>query len=257
MLEKLEAPKNAPLLGLALPELQAICSDLQRADLVPFERLTGRNAPVDGIWFPESGFISVLVRDHNGVETEVAMVGREGAVGRLSHSAIRGIDAQFVSQHRGVAHFVAAERVDAVLAKVPVLDHILAAATNALLYQIAGTAHANARGRVAQRLARWLLMAHDRIDADVLFVTHDILASMLGVRRVGVTNALHVLEGEQLVRAYRGRIRILDRAGLIAAAAGLYTPIERFPPRASGRPTTGVVDGNASIERQLGQPTGG
>lgn len=224
MLEKLEAPKNALLLGLELSELRAICSELQRADLVPFERLTGRNAPLNGIWFPETGFISVLMRDHRGVETEVAMIGSEGAVGRLSQNMVCGIDAQFVAQHRGVAHFIAAERVAAVLKQAPTLSHLLTESTNSLLFQIASTAHANARGRVTQRLARWLLMAHDRIDSEVIFVTHDILASMLGVRRVGVTNALHMLEGDKLVRAFRGRIRVLDRDGLIAATSGLYTP---------------------------------
>ena len=245
MLEKYEAPKNALLLSLELKELQSICVELQRADLIPFERLEGRNGPLNGIWFPESGFVSVLVRDHRGVETEVAMVGRESAVGQLSRSTVRGIDAQFVSQQRGVAHFIAAERIDAVLDRVPALEPLLASAMNTLLYQVASTAHANARGRVSQRLARWLLMAHDRIDADVLFVTHDILAAMLGVRRVGVTNALHVLEGERLVRAYRGRIRILDRAGLIVAAGGLYTPCERPASDPVSRPNVTVADGNA------------
>ena len=252
MLEKYEAPKNALLLNLELKDLQSICVELQRADLIPFERLTGRNAPLDGLWFPESGFISVLVRDHRGVETEVAMVGRESAIGQLNRSAVRGIDAQFVSQQRGVAHFIAAERIGSVLDRVPALETLLATAMGALLYQVASTAHANARGRVAQRLARWLLMAHDRIDADVLFVTHDILASMLGVRRVGVTNALHVLEGEKLVRAYRGRIRILDRAGLVAAAGGLYTPIVRSASDATQRPSVGVADGNAAYPPGIG-----
>lgn len=226
MLEKVQAPQNAQLLRLGPADLRSICSEFHRADLVPFERLSGKNYPIAGVWFPESGFISVTVRDGRGIETEVAMVGREGACGQFDAFAEHGANTHLIAQHRGVAHFVAASRLKAITQEVPALNNILASARSALLQQFASTAHANARGRVAQRLARWLLMAHDRIDCDVIFVTHDILAKMLGVRRVGVTNALHILEGERLIRAFRGRIRLVDREGLIKMTEGLYVQTE-------------------------------
>lgn len=235
MLEKRYAPRNTLLLGLELAELQSICAELQRADLVPFERLLGINAPPAGIWFPESGFISVLVRDHNGSETEVGMVGREGAIGQINGGPLGGLAGHFVAQHRGVAHYIAAERIASVVERVPRLVNVMQKAQTEFLHQVASTAHANARGQTWQRLARWLLMAHDRIDSDVIFVTHGILASMLGVRRVGVTNAMHVLEGEKLIRAYRGRIRILDRAGLIEVANNLYVPTPHELPETPDR----------------------
>lgn len=224
MLEKLSAPRNSLLLELERSELGDICFELQRADLVPFEPLFSTDSPLFGIWFPESGFVSALVSDSRGVKTEIAMVGREGAIGRLDSHSFLGMDVEFVAQHRGVAHFIAADRVEEVIDRVPALSDILAKAQTAFLCQVARTAHSNARGRVAQRSARWLLMAHDRVDNDVIFVTHEILASMLGVRRVGVTNALHVLEGERLIRADRGRIRVIDRSGLIAFTEHLYVP---------------------------------
>ena len=84
------------------------------------------------------------------------------------------------------------------------------------------SAHANARGVIVERLARWLLSAHDRVDGEALFFTHDMLAAMLAVRRVGVTNAVHVLEGRRQIRAFRGNIQVLDRAALIESANGLY-----------------------------------
>lgn len=228
MLEKREPPKNMALKSLASNELRRICGYLHRVELRPNERLTGEEGPYCGIWFPESGFVSVLVRDSRGVETEVAMVGRECAAGVAMSSAFRAAGFQFVAQQRGVAHFLAADDLPTVLGWVPALRGALAAAVGSLLAQVAATAHANARGLVVERLARWLLMAHDRVDVDVLFMTHDVLASMLGVRRVGVTNALHVLEGEKLIRADRGRIRIIDRAGLMAVANGLYAPPRRL-----------------------------
>jgi CRP-like cAMP-binding protein len=86
---------------------------------------------------------------------------------------------------------------------------------------------ANAEGRIDQRLARWLLMAHDRSPGDSLRLTHDFLALMLGVRRAGVTIALHQLESEGLISTARGTIRINDRAGLEQSAGGFYGAPER------------------------------
>ena len=223
MIEKRQPPRNALLSRLPREELGLICSDLQRAELIPGDRLSGPQAPLRGVWFPECGFVSVMLCDDRGGETEVAMVGREGAAGTFEASPIRSAPFECVVQQRGVAHFLAADHIDAVVERVPATGWVLSAAVMLLLDQVARTAHANARGRVLERVARWLLRAHDRIDADVLFVTHDMLSNMLGVRRVGVTNALHILEGERLVRAYRGRIRVLDRAGLILVANGLYS----------------------------------
>ena len=228
MIEKREPPRNALLRDLPADDLRRICVFLQRAELRPLERLPEESTHHQGVWFPESGFISVLVRDENDVETEVAMIGREGAAGILKQRSGPAMNYQFMAQQRGVAHFIAADQLPAVVAEAPSLHDALATASASLLDQVAGTAHSNARGRVVQRLARWLLMAHDRVDSDVLFMTHDVLAAMLGVRRVGVTNALHVLEGEKFIRAYRGRIRLLDRDGLIGMSNGLYrAPLRR------------------------------
>lgn len=222
LIEKRQPPRNALLSRLDRDELGRICSDLQRAELIPGDRLSGPEAPISGIWFPENGFVSVLLRDAGGSETEIAMVGREGAAGTFQLDPLRTAPLECVVQQRGVAHFLATDRIDVVIERVPAMRDALFGAVATLLEQVAATAHSNARGRVLGRVARWLLMAHDRVDSEVVFVTHDVLASMLGVRRVGVTNALHLLEGERLVRAYRGRIRIVDRAGLIAATNGLY-----------------------------------
>ena len=222
MIEKRQPPRNALLARLSREELGLICSDLQRAELIAGDRIAGPDAPLSGVWFPESGFVSVLVRDARGVESEVAMVGREAAVGTFRPDAAGCAPLRCVVQQRGVAHFLAADRIGVAIERVPAMRETLFEALGALLRSATLTAHANARGRVLERVARWLLMAHDRIDADVVFVTHDVLAAMLGVRRVGVTNALHILEGERLIRAYRGRIRILDRPGLASGTNDLY-----------------------------------
>ena len=90
------------------------------------------------------------------------------------------------------------------------------------MIQTAHTAIANARGKLEQRLARWLLMAHDRLDGDELPLTHEFLALMLGVRRAGVTESVANLESEGMIRARRGRITVKNRPSLEKRAAGFY-----------------------------------
>jgi hypothetical protein len=92
----------------------------------------------------------------------------------------------------------------------------------AFLAQTSQTALANGRGKLAERLARWLLMWHDRLQDDNISITHEFLAVLLGVRRPGLTLTLHVLEGKGLIKASRNLIRIADRAGLEKAADGFY-----------------------------------
>jgi CRP-like cAMP-binding protein len=84
------------------------------------------------------------------------------------------------------------------------------------------TAIANARGGIDRRLARWLLMAHDRIGGDTLPLTHEFLAVMLAVRRPGVTETLHILANQKIIRAERGQIVVLDRKGLERSAGDFY-----------------------------------
>jgi CRP-like cAMP-binding protein len=90
------------------------------------------------------------------------------------------------------------------------------------LVQTSHTALSNSRASIEERLARWLLMAHDRVDGDALGVVHEFLALMLGVRRPGVTVAIHMLEARGLIHSARGRIDVLDRKGLEKAANGFY-----------------------------------
>jgi CRP-like cAMP-binding protein len=92
----------------------------------------------------------------------------------------------------------------------------------AFMAQTTQTALANGSAKLEERLARWLLMSHDRFNSNELGITHDFLAQMLGVRRAGVTIALQVLESRHLIRSRRSLITILDRAGLMRQANGSY-----------------------------------
>ena len=116
----------------------------------------------------------------------------------------------------------------------------------AFLTQTAQTSLANGRANVEQRLARWLLMAEDRIGDKNLALTHEFLSIMLGVRRSGVTDALHKLEGASLVRSTRGMVVIRDREGLKVLAAGFYgvseSELDRLVTRRSRQPARLVGD---------------
>jgi CRP-like cAMP-binding protein len=102
------------------------------------------------------------------------------------------------------------------------LQHVLLRYVHSYLAQTTQTALANGRGKIEERLARWLLMAHDRIDGDAFVLTHEFLAIMLGVRRSGVTTALQELERKALVSHARALVTILDREGLEEASNGSY-----------------------------------
>jgi CRP-like cAMP-binding protein len=95
---------------------------------------------------------------------------------------------------------------------------------HAYLLQTTSTALANGRSKIEERLARWLLMAHDRIDGDQLPLTHEFLYLMLGVRRSGVTTALQALQRRRLISRNRANIHIVDRKGLVARSNGTYVP---------------------------------
>ena len=109
-----------------------------------------------------------------------------------------------------------------VMDKSTTLSRLMRRYALAFLAQTTQTALANGHARIDQRLARWLLMAMDRLGAADLPLTHELMAVMLGVRRPGVTDALHRLEGDGLVRARRGVVSIRDREGLVARSAGCY-----------------------------------
>ncbi len=153
---------------------------------------------------------------------QIALVGREGMVG--TSLLLDGTAAnRAVVQFDGSTWRVPADELAGCLAKNRDLHQQLLRGVNAFIARISLTALANGQGTIEQRLARWLLTAAERLDTDLLSITHEMLSQVLGVRRAGVTVALHVLEGKHALRSERRRVRILDRDQLIAAA-GPYRP---------------------------------
>ena len=162
------------------------------------------------------------------------MVGYEGMTGLC---IVLGDDRsanETVVQSAGSAMRLSTEALRELMKASRSLTTTLLRYVNVFMVQGSQTALANGRGRLDERLARWLLMWHDRVLADELIITHEFLALLLGVRRQGVTVALHELEGKGLIRSTRSHVRVLDRDGLQKAANGFYGIPEAEYDRAIG-----------------------
>src|SRR5205823_6090990 len=127
----------------------------------------------------------------------------------------------------GSGHRIAAQPFRDAMAMSRTLHGLLLRFVQVFMIQLTQTAVANGRSKIEERLARWVLMASDRVDGPELPLTHEFLSIMLGVRRAGVTDAIHALAGRGLIKAERGNIRIIDREGLAEHANGCYGEPER------------------------------
>jgi CRP-like cAMP-binding protein len=150
------------------------------------------------------------------------MIGSEGMTGLAVVLADGRSRNQTIVQSAGSAMRLSARSLAEAVAASRTLTSAILRYAHVFMLQNAQTALANGRGRLDERLARWLLMWHDRMERDTLTVTHEFLALLLGVRQPGVTDALHVLEGKGLIRTTRSRVHIRDRRGLQLAANGFY-----------------------------------
>jgi CRP-like cAMP-binding protein len=180
-------------------------------------------APLDLVYFIEEGIASVLTMMEDGTTSEVGMVGPEGVVG--VSALLGGVTSSqhVVIQLPGSAQAIPAAHCKKVFDRNPSVRAVVLRFIEDLLNLSAQTAACNRLHSVEQRTARWLLMAADRVDANVLPLTQEFLAAMLGVRRSGVSEAASELQRSGLIRYRRGEITIVDRAGLEKTACECYT----------------------------------
>ena len=177
------------------------------------------------VYFPGNSVVSLLTLADGHLALEVGLIGRDGMVGiplvlGQKVSAVRAL-----VQGTGAAMRMAAAPFRKEFALNAPLQKELYRYTHALMAQISQTAACNRFHVVESRLARWLLMTHDRVKSDRFRMTHDFLGHMLGVRRVGVTKAAQALQQRRLISYSRGDIAVLDRAGLEAAACQCFTVV--------------------------------
>ncbi len=206
-------------LALLQPHLAAERLSLRR-------RLADADRPIERVYFLESGIASIVTNIRHQVPIEIGIIGREGVVNLpVLLGADRSPNDTFM-QLAGDGFGIDTARLLEAMAESASLALTLTRFAHVYLVQVGTTVLANGRARVIERLARWLLMVHDRVDGDDLALTHEFLATMLGVRRSGVTVALGELERRGLTKHARGRVTIADRPGLEAAANGYYGKAE-------------------------------
>jgi len=182
-------------------------------------------APMRAAYFPVHAAVSLLTVAEGHGTLEVGLVGNEGMVGIALALGLRASPVRALVQGGGSALRLSAARLRAGLRESPALAAALQRYAAARMAQLARSVACHRFHRVEARLARWLLLTRDRAGAGEIRLTHTFLARMLGVRREGVTGAASALQRRGLIGYRRGGIRILERAGLEAAACGCYAPV--------------------------------
>jgi CRP-like cAMP-binding protein len=184
--------------------------------------LAETGAPIDRIYFLTAGIGSVVIATPAGRRAEAGIFGFDGYIptSAVTGSRISSYDVRVQLDAKG--HHLAYDDFRRLIGASKEFASVMNRSMESFAVQLAHTAVSNAVHEVPERLARWLLMCHDRIRGDEMALTHEFLAVMLGVRRPSVTTALHLLEGEHLIRARRGRITVRDRAALEAYARDAY-----------------------------------
>lgn len=184
------------------------------------------NKPVEAVYFIESGVISRVARTQEDGPVEVAMVGKFGFVGVSVLLGTMTALNRTIVQIPGQALRISATDLQHVFADYPAIKDHMFRYVQLLLNQKAQVSLCNAKHDIDKRLARWLLLAHERVDGAELPVTHELLATMLGVRRPGVTEALAVLEQAGIVARARGLLKVIDHEALKARACECHRILE-------------------------------
>lgn len=216
------APANSLLAALPRAEYRRVLASMEPVTLTFGEVLYEAGEEVTHVYFPIDSLVSLLTVVDQHLALEVGLVGREGMVGVAYAMGIASTPFRALVQGSGTAMRMKATIFRKELAASTTLQREVHLYAHALMAQVAKTAACNRFHVVQERLARWLLMTRDRMRSDHFRLTHEFLANMLGVRRVGVTKAAHALRLRKLISYSRGNIDITNGHGLEAAACSCY-----------------------------------
>jgi CRP-like cAMP-binding protein len=228
--------RNQLLLMLAPRDLALVAPKLNYRTLALRHRIEDANRPIRRVYFVESGFASTVADGGGDSHVEVGLTGREGVTGTaLLLGSDRSPHATY-TQLAGAAYCMEAADFRALASENAAFSTLMLKFAHVLMVQTAQTALSNGRAKLEERLARWILMAQDRINGDAVPLTHEFLSIMLGVRRAGVTVALKALGSRGLVSSKRGHVTVVDREGLVKLAGRSYGVPEKEYRRLFGSP---------------------
>ncbi|WP_148255397.1 Crp/Fnr family transcriptional regulator [Aidingimonas lacisalsi] len=224
MTSTLQVPTTNQLLA-ALPDIErnAVMADCETVELAFNEVLLQPDDTITYVYFPIDCFISLITVVETDNRLKVSMAGREGMLGTSLVLGIEDTPLLSLVQGAGSALRINAARFKRLLEKCPVLNQRMKGYIYVVMNQLAKTAACNHFPAIEARLARWLLMTQDRAGTDQLYLTHEFLAMMLGVRRAGVMLAAIALQTRGLIDYHHGEIDVLDRPGLIEASCARYS----------------------------------
>jgi len=226
--ENVRAAKNGLLAALPSEDYQRLLANIEPVTLTYGQVLYETGQRIEHVYFPEDSIVSLLTQVSGKHCLEVGLVGREGMIGIPIALGARNSTNRALVQGTGTAMRMEASRFYKEFQQCLPLQHKLLWFIHVQMAQVAQTAACNHFHRIEARLARWLLMTHDRTSSKCLYLTHEFLADMLGVQREGVTQAASSLKGRNLISYNRGRINIIDRRGLEAVACECYKKIKKM-----------------------------
>ena len=213
---------NKLLAGLSDADFALLQPFLAAVDLPLRRQLEIRNRRIEQVYFIEQGLASVVISAGSSHSVEVVIIGNEGMTGLSVLLETDRAQHETFIQTAGNGWRIAADDLREAMDASTTLRTTLLRYIHTVVSQMAFTALANARYKIEERLARWLLMAQDRMDGNTVILTHEFLAIMLGSRRAGVTNALNEFESRGFIETRRGAISIVKRSALEEAANGSY-----------------------------------
>ena len=217
-----ERVENRLLASLPPDEYQRLRPHLRKVSFSLGEVVYEFGGQLDYVFFPTTSIVSLLYTMENGSSAEMGLTGNDGVVGIALFMGGGTMPNRAVVQSAGDALRMKARVLQAEFALGGKFQQLLLRYTQALITQISQTAVCNRLHSVEQQLCRWLLLSHDRVQADELIMTQELIADMLGVRREGVTVAAGHLQDLGAISYVRGRIQILDRKKLEETVCECY-----------------------------------
>jgi CRP-like cAMP-binding protein len=226
--------RNHILSCMSTADCELIKKHLEPVEMPRLFTVETAGKPITHVYFPVDGIVSVVANGPRDQRIEVGIVGRDGVSGQpVILSNDRSPNSVFM-QIAGSGFRIESDRLRAAMLESRSLHQALLVYAQAFAAQASHTALANGRATLDARLARWLLMAQDRLEGDRVALTHELLSIMLGVQRPGVTLALQKMEVDGNIETQRSVIVIKDRQGLKRAAKGFYGVPEAEQERLTG-----------------------
>ena len=219
--------QNLLLAALSAAELKRLRAHLEPVSMPLGHVVYESGRLLEHVYFPTTAIVSLLYVMEDGASAEIAVVGNEGLVGISLFMGGETTPSRAVVQSAGDAFRLSAHFLRAEFNRAGSMQHLLLRYTQALITQMAQTAVCNRHHSVDQQLCRWLLLSLDRLPADELVMTQELIANMLGVRREGVTAAAGKLQDAGVIHYRRGHIKVLDRPKLETMSCECYEVVRK------------------------------